>query len=389
MNMKRTLRTTHKWVAILAAAPLLFVLVTGIFLQVRKPVDWIQPATERGDSIFDPRVTPQRVLDAVRTVPEMHVDGWRDVLLTDYRPRKGIIKVRNPEHVETQIDAATGEIIKTRQRWNNIVNAMHDGSAFGLRLWLFGPVAMFGMYLVLSGFCLLATITARKFGRLRRRPSLQAPPRRRLGFVGFCVKYHYWAALVVAVPWLVVIASGVVLQLRYEVPGVLPAPEHGVSDAPALTYQQVLDVARTIPALEVSDWSDVWRIYTYPSRGVMEIRTKLGVSGQIDAVTGAVLNVATRSSDFWEDVHQGIFGRHHLRRAGPFGTREVDLSLTVFLPVHLVALLLWLTGVVYFLRRRLLHRRGPQARPVAHAAPVEPGGAPGWKEAGYRIETGE
>ena len=38
-RLSNMFRITHKWVAIFLAFPLLFVFVTGVFLQVRKPVD--------------------------------------------------------------------------------------------------------------------------------------------------------------------------------------------------------------------------------------------------------------------------------------------------------------------------------------------------------------
>ena len=106
-GVSRNLRLAHKWAAIAVAAPLLIVIATGIFLQVRKPVEWIQPASERGSATFQPGVSQDRVLQAARSVPRMDVNGWGDLLLTDYRPRKGIIKVRTPGQLEPQIDANT------------------------------------------------------------------------------------------------------------------------------------------------------------------------------------------------------------------------------------------------------------------------------------------
>ena len=157
MKLSTVLRSTHKWIAIVVTVPLLFVLVTGIFLQLRKPVDWIQPATERGSATFDPRVSPADVLNAVRVIPDMQVGQWSDIAVTDYRPRKGIIKVRTRSEVETQIDVTSGEVIKTKQRLNDIVNHLHDGSAFGGRLWIMLPAALLGTYLLLSGVYLLVT----------------------------------------------------------------------------------------------------------------------------------------------------------------------------------------------------------------------------------------
>ncbi|MFG6100865.1 hypothetical protein U2F10_01340 [Leptothoe sp. EHU-05/26/07-4] len=52
---------------------------------------------------------------------------------------------------------------------------------------------------------------------------------------------------------------------------------------------------------------------------------------QVAAATGDVLQVAVRRTDWLEDVHEG---KWH------------ELNLWLFLPVHVLSLLLWLTGTV-------------------------------------------
>ena len=260
-GISRSLRRAHKWAAIAVAAPLLITITTGIFLQVRKPIEWIQPASERGSATYQPEVSQDQILQAVRAVPRMNVDGWDDLLLTDYRPRKGIIKVRTPGQLETQVDATTGAVIKTGQRWNDIVMKYHDGSAFGGRLWMFLPAGVGALFLTLSGLYMGFVASAQRWRRYRhnRRQSDRnvGVRRRSLTLTQLCFKYHYWAALVVMIPWLIVVTSGLVLQLRYEIPEVRPDYQQGVSKVPYLEYQQVLDVAKTIPELQVEGWSDI------------------------------------------------------------------------------------------------------------------------------------
>ncbi len=376
-GVSRSLRLAHKWAAIAVAAPLLIVIATGIFLQVRKPVEWIQPASERGTATFQPQVTQDQVLEAVRAVPRMEVDGWDDLLLTDYRPRKGIIKVRTPGHLETQVDATTGAVIKTGQRWNDIVMKIHDGSAFGGRLWLFLPAGIGALFLTLSGIYLGGVATARRW-RLRRhsqrhadRGKLRSPQT----LSQFCFKYHYWVALVVMIPWLIVVSAGLVLQLRHEIPGIEPPYKQGISTVPVIDYQQVLDIAKTIPELEVEGWSDIWRVYTHPANGIVEIRTKIGFGAQLDAASGEILDVYARAGDFWEDLHEGIFGRHRLNGMQIFGERKIDLSKWVFLPVNVIALLLWFTGIVVALRSTVGKPRPVSAPAVARVEPLVDTGA--------------
>lgn len=366
-GVSRSLRQAHKWAAIAVCVPLMIVIVTGIFLQVRKPVDWIQPNSVRGSATFQPGVSQDQILEAVRGVPRMQVSGWNDLLLTDYRPRKGIVKVRTPGHLETQIDATTGAVLKTGQRWNDIVMKIHDGSAFGGRLWLFLPAGIGALFLTISGLYLGFGATVRRWRRerhkRRRVERSLTTVHRAPTLTQFCFRYHYWAALLVMIPWLVVVSAGLVLQLRHEIPGVVPVYKQGSARVPALEYQQVLEVAKTIPELRVGGWSDVWRVYTYPARGIMEIRTKVGYGAQIDAATGEILDVYARSADFWEDVHEGIFGRHQLNGVKVFGDNKVNLSMWVFLPVNAIALFLWFSGVVVALRTTV-RKAAPAPRPV-------------------------
>jgi len=372
-GVSRNLRLAHKWAAIAVCVPLLIVIATGIFLQVRKPVNWIQPNSERGSETFQPRLAQDQILEAVRGVPRMEVDGWDDLMVTDYRPRKGIIKVRTPGELETQIDAATGAVLKTGQRWNDIVMKIHDGSAFGGRLWLFLPAGIGALLLTVSGLYLGFVASARRWRRYRskqrRANQSVGMVRKPLNLTQFCYKYHYWAALLVMIPWLVVITAGLVLQLRYEIPGVMPEHKQGVSTVPVLEYQQVLDVAKTIPELRVEGWSDIWRVYTYPGKGIMEIRTKIGYGAQLDAATGKILDVYSRSADFWEDVHEGIFGRFQLNGVKFFGDKKTDLSMWVFLPVNIIALFLWFSGVVVALRTTV---RKAASVPKPATAPAVP-----------------
>ena len=47
----------------------------------------------------------------------------------DYRPSKGIAKVRFENHfIELQIDCYTGKVISAKQRTDNIIEMIHDGS---------------------------------------------------------------------------------------------------------------------------------------------------------------------------------------------------------------------------------------------------------------------
>ncbi len=377
----RFVRKTHLWVSIIVALPLLLRLLTGVALQVRKPVDWIQPTTEVGVVRYDPDVAHAQILAAVKGVPEMRVENWSDIKQLDYRPKKGVVKVHNYHDIETQVDAKTGEVIRTDKRWNNLFARIHDGSEWGMRLWFFLPAALLIIYLWISGFYLGINETIRKLRARRQRKVQQAiqadmgirtsSRKRPFNLVRFCLRYHYWLAVIVLFPWMLVTLSGLALQLRYELPGVDPGLHQGVSLTPTLTYPQVVEIAATIPELQVLELKDIWRIYTHPNSGVIAVRTEHGVRAQLDASTGSVLTVEAYGRDFWEDLHQGLIGRHQLQSGGPFGSLEIDLRFWLFLPVHLAAVLLWLTGVIYFLKTTFAQRKPRKARAATRVVDEE------------------
>ena len=347
-------RKIHRWVAMIIALPMLLVIVTGIFLQLRKPIDWIQPPTAKGSQKYQPTVALEQVLTEVKTVEQMQVNDWSDLKLLDLRPKKGIIKVRNYDNLETQVDAATGEVLQTAQRRNDFVVKMHDFSAWNARLWLGLPVKLGFLVIFLTGLYLNIKMSSARIKSVARKwkaPSKTSKPSdgntlvdnsptstvekhgrpRRLRLKSWLLNYHYWLGWIVIIPWAFVISSGLLLQVRYEVPWVMPVQQQGQGTVPSLEFAQVLETARQYPEYGVEDWKDVWRIYVYPDRGITTIRAKNKQEFQIDSSTGEVLQIALRRTDWLEDVHEG---------------KWMGLNIWLFLPVHILSLVLWLTGTI-------------------------------------------
>ena len=349
-------RILHRWLAIAIALPMLFVILTGIFLQVRKPVDWIQPPTQTGSEKYQPTIALEQVLTEIKTIPAMQVTKWTDIKLLDLRPKNGIIKVRNHQELETQIDATTGEILQTAQRRNDFVVKLHDFSAWNARLWLGLPVRLGFLAIFVTGVYLnlkmmpgrLKSLTsAKKKTNLDRQSVMiklskgqdadaatvdkQDGRPKRLQMKSWLLKYHYWLGWVVIIPWAFVISSGLLLQVRYEMPWVMPTQQQGQGKVPQVEFVQALETARQTPDYSVEDWQDVWRMYVYPQQGITTIRAENRQELQIDSTTGDVLQVATRRTDWLEDVHEG---------------KWLGLNLWLFLPVHILSLILWLTGTI-------------------------------------------
>ena len=349
-------RKIHRWIAIIIALPMLLVIVTGIFLQLRKPIDWIQPPTAKGSEKYQPTVALEQVLTEVKAVPQMQVNDWSDLKLLDLRPKKGIIKVRNHNNLETQVDATTGEVLQTAQRRNDFVVKMHEFSAWNARLWLGLPVKLGFLVIFLTGLYLNIKMSSARIKSVVRKwktPSKTSTSNsntvvinnsstptstvekdgrpKRLRLKSWLLNYHYWLGWIVIIPWAFVISSGLLLQVRYEVPWVMPVLQQGQGTVPTLEFDRVLETARQYPEYGVEDWKDVWRVYVYPNEGVTTIRAKNKQEFQIDSSTGEVLQVAVRRTDWLEDVHEG---------------KWMGLNLWLFLPVHILSLVLWLTGTI-------------------------------------------
>lgn len=165
-------------------------------------------------------------------------------------------------------------------------------------------------------------------------------------------KLHYWASALVALPVLLVIVTGLMLQVKKQVPWVQPPERRGTGTAPVVDFDRVLEACRGVPEAAVAGWDDVARMDVRPSRGLIKVSCKNGVEVQLDAGTGAVLQAAVRRSDWIESLHDGSFFSD-------------GVKLGVFLPSCLVLLGLWLTGLVLFAaplgvkwRRRRARRAG-------------------------------
>ena len=174
-------------------------------------------------------------------------------------------------------------------------------------------------------------------------------------------KIHYWASFIVAVPVLVIIATGLLLQAKKHWTWVQPAEIRGTGSVPAIDLEGILASVKQVPEMGVRDWADVNRLDVRPSRGMVKVWLNNGWEVQVDLGSGRVLQTAYRRSDFIESIHDGSF----------FGGDWTKMGL--FLPSGLVLLLLWVSGLwmwwVPFIakRRRAAGRLAVAARAAAAA----------------------
>lgn len=152
MSAPKINRKLHRIGALVAALPLLVILISGLLLQLKKQVDWIQPPTQRGSSEA-PGLDFEGILELTRAVPEAQVQDWADIDRLDVRPERGIVKVRCKNRWEVQFDSASGEILSSTYRRSDLIESIHDGSWFGdgFKLYLFLPVGVILLGLWITG----------------------------------------------------------------------------------------------------------------------------------------------------------------------------------------------------------------------------------------------
>jgi len=168
-------------------------------------------------------------------------------------------------------------------------------------------------------------------------------------FVQFNRVVHRWGSIIVAVPVLVVILSGLLLLLKREFSWIQPASQRGGSKELVLGFDQILEIAKTVPEAGIESWEDIDRLDVRPSKGMLKVRAENRWEIQIDTRSGEILQVAYRRSDLIESLHDGSFFHDKVR-------------LWVFLPSAVVLLGLWLTGLYLFILYLYLGRRGRHAR---------------------------
>lgn len=160
---------------------------------------------------------------------------------------------------------------------------------------------------------------------------------------------HRWGSVAIALPALIVLVSGVVLQLKKQSAWIQPKTQKGIAEEPQLSFPTILAAVQAIPEAQVQSWKDIDRLDVRPGKGMLKVRCKNRWEVQLDAATGDVLQVAYRRSDLIESIHDGSFFSD-------------SVKLWVFLPTAVVLVVLWVTGVYLFLLPYLAKRQRRRAK---------------------------
>jgi uncharacterized iron-regulated membrane protein len=150
-------------------------------------------------------------------------------------------------------------------------------------------------------------------------------------------KIHHWTTVFLAIPLLVIICSGLLLQVKKQASWIQPPEIRGTGTEPLVDLEQILASIVKNETVEVSGWQDIDRLDVRPAKGVVKAMLHNGWEVQVDLGTGAVLQAAYRRSDLIESIHDGSF----------FGGDVIKLGL--FLPTGIALLLMWVTGLWLFL----------------------------------------
>ena len=171
-------------------------------------------------------------------------------------------------------------------------------------------------------------------------------------------KAHHWASFVATLPLLVIIGSGVLLQLKKHWTWVQPVEHRGTGTSPSISLDQLMASVQSVPDLHVSGWADVDRLDIRPGRGVAKVTLLNGWEVQVDLGTGRVLQTAYRRSDLIEAIHDGSFFAGNWSKLG------------LFFPAALVLLFLWISGVWMIWVQFAGKRRRKRLAARRHAAAI-------------------
>ena len=157
-------------------------------------------------------------------------------------------------------------------------------------------------------------------------------------------KLHRRAAVAFSVPILVILSSGILLQLKKNAAWIQPPTQRGAGTVPRIGFDEILKIARSVPEAGIERWEDIERLDVRPAKGIVKVRARNSWELQIDTRTREVLQTAYRRSDLIENIHDGSWFHE-------------TAKLWIFLPSGIVLLLLLATGLYLFVLPYLAKRR--------------------------------
>lgn len=143
-------------------------------------------------------------------------------------------------------------------------------------------------------------------------------------------KFHRQLSIWVAVPILIMVSTGIILQLRSSFEWVQPT----VVKTNILPNQSPLSLEQIIEKLGERK-KEIEQIIYRPEKNNVSVRLKGDLEVQLNPQTGEILKEAKRRANFLIELHQGSF----FSKYGQFG---------IFFPSGIALMLLIITGIVIY-----------------------------------------
>lgn len=134
--------------------------VTGILLALKKEINILQPATQKGES--KELATWKPISELADLAQKAFIEAYPDqsenpIDRLDVRPSKGIAKVLFENGFwEVQIDGTSGEVKSIARRHSDWIEHLHDGSIIGdwFKLLSMNYLGLGALILIITGFWL-------------------------------------------------------------------------------------------------------------------------------------------------------------------------------------------------------------------------------------------
>jgi uncharacterized iron-regulated membrane protein len=175
-----------------------------------------------------------------------------------------------------------------------------------------------------------------------------------LRITNFFRRTHYWASVVILLPILIMIGSGFLLLLKKDIAWIQPETVRLEGVSPPASFDSILARARSIPELEVSDWSDIDRLDVRPNRGIVKVRSNNRWEAQLNLATSELEHLAYRRSDLIESIHDGSWFHENAK-------------LMIVLPSAAILLFMTISGTYLFTQRIQAKRKKKRRQKRTHS----------------------
>lgn len=156
-------------------------------------------------------------------------------------------------------------------------------------------------------------------------------------------KWHRWVSIIIAIPFLITVVTGILLASRGFNTWVQPQYPSIQSNL-KISFDDVLKAAQTVPEAQITSWNDVSQIDIRPGTGNIRVRSKNLWEIQIDGGNGKVVGSNIRRVSWLVSLHEGA-------EFGPW------VRYGIFFPSALAVFFLLVSGVAVFFQPLLARRK--------------------------------